>query len=268
VAVGSERVLLGTLLLLTSYVSPLTSQIQDNSFLIEEAYNQERGVVQHISTFERANDGSWAYTFTQEWPVGSIRHQLSYSIPVVNLAGAGTGLGDVALNYRYQLLGNSTARLIAAPRVSILFPTGNEERGRGQGALGFQVNLPVSWALSREIVTHWNAGATLTPSVTVPLGETVTTHSLRFGASAIWLVGPSLNFLVETVLDDSKLVRADGSIAKETGWILNPGVRWALNFPGDLQIVPGIAYTIGLGAGPDDNGLFLYLSFEHPFKHQ
>jgi len=27
--------------------------IEDNSFLIEEAYNQEAGVVQHISTFAR-----------------------------------------------------------------------------------------------------------------------------------------------------------------------------------------------------------------------
>src|SRR6185312_16420034 len=58
--------------------SSLAAQIQDNSFLIEEAYNQESGVVQHISTFERADGGDWAYSFTQEWPLGGIRHQLSY----------------------------------------------------------------------------------------------------------------------------------------------------------------------------------------------
>jgi hypothetical protein len=33
------------------------SQIQDNSFLIEEAYNQDPGVVQHIQTFARATRG-------------------------------------------------------------------------------------------------------------------------------------------------------------------------------------------------------------------
>ena len=44
--------------------------IQDNSFLVEEAYNQEFGVVQHISGFTRFWDSKdWAYTFTQEWPV-------------------------------------------------------------------------------------------------------------------------------------------------------------------------------------------------------
>ena len=31
--------------------------IQDNSFLVEEAYNQERGVVQHINTFQRRAPG-------------------------------------------------------------------------------------------------------------------------------------------------------------------------------------------------------------------
>src|SRR5215475_6685724 len=48
---------------------PKESPIQDNSFLIEEAYNQERHVVQHISTFSRMwNSKDWNYTFTQEWP--------------------------------------------------------------------------------------------------------------------------------------------------------------------------------------------------------
>ena len=41
--------------------------IQDNSFLAEEAYNQEPGVVQHIQTFMRMwNSKTWTYSFTQE----------------------------------------------------------------------------------------------------------------------------------------------------------------------------------------------------------
>lgn len=37
--------------------------IQDNSFLIEEAYNQEDGIIQHISTFERlSSTHDWVYT--------------------------------------------------------------------------------------------------------------------------------------------------------------------------------------------------------------
>jgi hypothetical protein len=46
---------------------------------------------------------------------------------------------------------------------------------------------------------------------------------------------------------------------------LNPGVRWAFDFDSGLQIVPGVAYTFALGAD-DADALFLYLSFEHPFR--
>src|SRR6266571_6660688 len=69
----------------SSSSSPATAKerelgIQDNSFLVEEAYNQEFGVVQHIQSFQRLwNREDWAYTFTQEWPVdASPKHQLSY----------------------------------------------------------------------------------------------------------------------------------------------------------------------------------------------
>jgi hypothetical protein len=114
--------------------------IQDNSFLVEEAYNQEHGIVQHISTFTRMwNCEDWTYSFTQEWPFRGIRNQLSYTVPVLHRGGAGTGLGDIALNYRYQLLGGEGA-LHAAPRLTVLLPTGSERRGRGAGALGLQTN--------------------------------------------------------------------------------------------------------------------------------
>src|SRR5438876_6718461 len=62
--------------------------IMDNSFLIEEAYNQEAGIVQHIfngvysvdrisGTTQRRLDLS----FTQEWPAYGQAHQFSYTIP-------------------------------------------------------------------------------------------------------------------------------------------------------------------------------------------
>src|SRR5690349_13537375 len=82
--------------------------IQDNSFLIEEAYNQDYGVVQHINNFTYlAQSKSWAYSFTQEWPVDAApKNQLSYTLLAVHapVVGSGVGFGDVALNYRYQLV--------------------------------------------------------------------------------------------------------------------------------------------------------------------
>ena len=83
----------------TQHTTDKTPGIQDNSFFIEEAYNQEEGVVQHINSFLRQHNGDWVYTFTQEWPLFSQQHQLSYTIPVQRLGSAphgGTGLGDIA----------------------------------------------------------------------------------------------------------------------------------------------------------------------------
>src|SRR4029078_4316463 len=92
-------------------LSVRAQDIADNSFLIEEAYNQEAGVVQHISTFSRPHGGgAWNYAFTQEWPLGGITKQLSYQLPMVTPAGgSGAGIGDVALNYRYQLVARESA---------------------------------------------------------------------------------------------------------------------------------------------------------------
>ena len=150
-------------LLVTFPLAALNSQaIQDNSFLIEEAYNQERGVVQHIATFVRAAGGDWLFAFTQEWPLGGIRHQFSYMIPIQGDSNTGTGVGDVGLNYRYQLVGSPESRTVLAPRLSILLPTGNDRLDRGSGGVGLQLNIPVTHVVAKQFVTHWNGGITFT----------------------------------------------------------------------------------------------------------
>ena len=68
------RLSLLTLLTAGTAGAQAPAPIQDNSFLVEEAYNQERGVVQHINTFARARGGGWEYGFTQEWPVRGQRY--------------------------------------------------------------------------------------------------------------------------------------------------------------------------------------------------
>jgi hypothetical protein len=257
----------GALLFATSLAAQEPAPIADNSFLIEEAYNQEAGVVQHISTFARADGGdAWDYSFTQEWPLGGIRHQLSYTIPLAHADGSGTGLGDVALNYRYQLVGSEEGGFHLAPRFSLLVPTGSEDDGRGSGALGFQTNLPASYVLGSALATHWNAGTTVVPSANGPLGASATTVDFNLGGSAIWRVRRSLNLMLEAVWFSSETPTGDGETIREESAFFNPGVRWAFDFDSGLQIVPGVAYTIGLGPSSGDDGLFLYLSFEHAFK--
>ena len=219
--------------------------IADNSFLMEEAYNQEAGVVQHISAWQRSlRSAAWAYTFTQEWPLGGQTHQLSYTLPVQRTESpSAIGFSDALLNYRYQLR-RADARVAIAPRLSMILPTGSTARGLGSGHVGVQLNVPASVTLTPALVSHWNAGVTALPQLT--------TYNL--GVSMIWLARPRFNVMLEVTW----LGQPRGG-AHDV--VMNPGVRWAYNFPSGLQIVPGVAF-------PDGKSVFLYLSFEHRFRSE
>jgi hypothetical protein len=243
--------------------------IQDNSFLVEEAYNQEKSVVQHINTFTYfATSHDWSYSFTQEWPVGGLRNQLSYTLTSVRagaFASRGAGIGDTLINYRYQVLGNGGTRVAFAPRVSLILPSGDSEFGRGYGGAGVQTNLPLSVVLLPKLVSHWNGGATLVPHARNDRGDRAATWSYNAGQSFIWLARPRFNVLLETYYANAQAVAAPGKTTWSPTLLLSPGVRWAYNLSRGLQIVPGLAVPIGAGPSAGEKGVFVYLSFEHPF---
>src|SRR6266480_17205 len=108
--------------------------ISDNSFLIEEAYNQE-------------------------WPFFSEDHQISFTIPSSHLRDEGqqqNGIGDVLLNYRYQALKEGDDIPAFAPRFSLILPTGNRDKGTGNGVVGYQWSVPLSKKISSRFALHFN----------------------------------------------------------------------------------------------------------------
>jgi hypothetical protein len=255
--------------------APLTAlaaegPIQDNSFLMEEAYNQEEGVVQHINTFQRfRNSGDWVYTFTQEWPVGGLKHQFSYTVPVVRSADSPdrhSGVGDIALNYRYQLVGDGEAKLAIAPRFSVIVPSGSENQGRGLGATSYQTNTAMSLVLSPTLVTHSNVGYTWTPKAKDGEGNKADLEAWNVGQSLIWLASQRINLMLEAIYTRGQEVAGPGRTNTVKTAYVSPGVRWSYDFASGLQIVPGIAFPIGVGPSRHEKSVFLYLSFEHPFK--
>ncbi|BDU77687.1 hypothetical protein METESE_26450 [Mesoterricola sediminis] len=242
--------------------------IQDNSFLVEEAYNQEPGVVQHISTFMRDRTSrDWLFTFTQEWPAPGITHQLSYTVPFQRLSASPDGrraVGDVLLNYRYQLLGDGEARVAIAPRLSLALPTGDERQGRGAGAPGLQGLVPISVVLGPACVAHFNVGASFTPGARNAAGDKADLTSWTLGQSFVWLAHPNANAMLEFAYTSGEAVAGPGRRERVETFYVNPGLRFAINFRSGLQIVPGIAFPIGVGPSRGDRSVFLYLSFEHP----
>lgn len=242
-----------------------TKKIQDNSFFLEEAYNQEAGVVQHIQSFmylKKSKD--WIYTFTQEWPVPKETHQLSYTIPVVHITDPtnSSGIGDIALNYRYQAVLKD--HIAVAPRLSVILPTGDYKKGHGTDTVGLQTNIAMSVELSDKFVTHWNLGATYTPRSKESGGARADTTAFNYGASLIYLATENFNFMLETAGTSGESVQPDGSRQQSNTFFINPGVRFAINFKSGLQIVPGISMPIGIGPSKGELGGLGYLSFEHP----
>jgi hypothetical protein len=212
-------------------VEAKTPIIQDNSFLVEEAYNQELGVVQHIQTFQRSwQTHEWTYGFTQEWPFNPApKHQLSYTIIGLNSAdGTGTGLGDVFLNYRYQLVGSGESKYAFAPRLSLILPTGDYKRGHGAGGIGYQVMLPFSWVHNSKLTTHWNLGSTVTPSQKNSAGETAKTYGVNAGQSFVWNLNSRVNLLMETVWNTSENVISKDQKEREHSVFINPGCTLGL----------------------------------------
>lgn len=259
-------------LLLAQAPPPKDRPIQDNSFLVEEAYNQEDRVVQHITTWQQDRQTKeWVATFTQEWPVGGLKHQFSFTLPAQRLRvdpaarQFKTAAGDVALNYRYQWMGDGDARVAISPRFSLYLPTGDEKRGMGRGATAYELQLPISAVLADRLVSHTNLNVITAPGAKDAAGAKADTSGWGAGQSLIWLANPRFNVMLEWIYRDDQVVAGANQTLRQKSAFLNPGIRWSHDFPSGLQIVPGIAVPIGVGPSRGEKGIFLYISFEHPF---
>ena len=248
--------------------------IEDNSFLVEEAYNQDPGVVQHIFNAIYVNDPKnrgWAFSFTQEWPLYGLEHQLSFTIPSFAQRQEGErvrGIGDMLINYRYQLLEEGDRSPAFAPRFSLILPTGNRRKGTGNGVVGYQWQLPFSKKFPPRLAAHANLGLTYLPGVRGVLdnGKLSAKHSLvsyNLGASGIYAITSRVHAMLEWVGTFEENLTGNGRPKRDFVSMISPGVRAAVVDEDDLQIVTGVGLPIGITKPADNFGVFLYFSVEH-----
>ena len=236
--------------------NPQPFKILDNSYLVEEAFNQEPGVVQNIFQWMRLS-GVWAFTFTQEWPVPRETHQLSYTL-ALNGGDGGTKFGDMLVNYRYQVMRESRSQPAFAPRVSLVLPTA---QGRVTRSPGLQVNLPFSKQV-RDVYFHWNAGFTALPS---PEPDAIATNKTLFSpqlaGSAIWRMRPMFHLMLETLYTSEQYFQQLGATARSNLGTVSPGFRTGWDV-GEAQIIWGAAAPVTFGDGRTVKALLLYFSYE------
>ncbi|MBA4055866.1 MAG: hypothetical protein C0490_14215 [Marivirga sp.] len=264
-----------------SYLRYGQPYIEDNSMFIEEAFNQEAGIIQHISSLI-IEDGNIVYAYTQEIPLAEVKHQLSFGISYnafktpdavkqfSNAQFLTNGIGDLFINYRPLLLRKNDWALVI-PRFSLIVPTGDARYGFGTGGWGGQFNLAVTKRLSRKMVTHFNAGCTQFSKAdfyefdsegTPKLSFEKNISATNFGASVILFVTPRFNLLTEYVSYFEQGLQNDGVKATTNSMIINPGFRVAVDI-GKVQIVPGGGIPFNFVNGQFQNsGAFIYLSIE------
>lgn len=257
-----------------SYLYHGQPAFEDNSFLLEEAINQER-VSQYVSNFyfDNLRGGSFLYSFAHEFPLWSSRHQLSYELLYylqnsTESINRGGGFGDINVSYHFQASGKKAWAMVV-PAMTLIIPTGKS--GYGSGGFGGQFNLLVTKSLSRKLVTHYNAGYTFisqadfyqsTITGTPALSFEKDLHYKNLGASLIWYQGRKFNWFIEYISNFLTDIKVDGTSSDRHQLTLNPGLRFAIDH-NRIQIVPGVSTPFIFTDGKFNRlGLFFYISFE------
>ena len=244
--------------------------ITDNSFLVEEGFNQEPGVVQNLFAFERTGPGGWEAKFVQEWPLRSMRHQVSYALGFARDGGA-SQFSNVSLDYRLQVWTEGSGRPAFSPRASLLVNRESLETPETEGAAGVEFSLPFS-KRTGPVYFHWNAGLRWFPSAStfnrslpqIAQSDDVSLSTPFAAGSAIVAVRPMLNLLLEVAAESDHAVVGPGEAARSAVFTVSPGARSGVNL-GDAQIVVGLAFPFVRQDGETDAGVLGYASYELPF---
>jgi hypothetical protein len=229
--------MLKLLLFLTLVQSSLTfAVIEDNSFLIEEAYNQDSGVYQFIQMYQATKQDD--YEFSSEMPLTDRVHQLSLDLSMRRSDKNVQELNETKLNYRWQPINREI--ILVADRLGLVAPV-------GQGSYGIENVLASTWKINEIWVNHWNIGYRLHPDK----------NAFLLAGSMIYLLSDKFNVLFETMLKKDEVTTLQ----------INPGIRFDIGDQfEETQIIPGISLPIQILNGQQAAGILLYLSFEPKFK--
>lgn len=218
---------------------------EDNSFLLDEAFTQPKGVWQNIVTVYARKD-NFTTSFSQQIPITD-RHQFGYTLNYGVVGSSDAGFGDVYLHYNYAWKGKAD-KILLMPEFTLIIPTGKD---RGYGGWGAQIALAATKRLSQKVLTHYNIGYSYVSRADRTFFQE-DLHLQNVGASVVWYVTRRFNLMFEST----------GGLAKVFNLTLNPGFR-VLFETGTSQIVPGLSVPFNfensnfLGAG-----VFVYLSYE------
>jgi hypothetical protein len=261
-----------------SYLYYGQPHIEDNSMLIDEAFNQTHRNLQHITNVSFSKNTA-TYSYALEIPLKNEKHQLSFSFNYGSIKKQDittgynlmeNGVGDASLSYRPLLFGKDWQAMVI-PRFTLIIPSGNAQKGLGSGGWGSEFGIAITKRIIPAVVTNYNVSYTWICKADYytkaadgnsPVKTELNCASKSFGMSAIWLLKPHLNLMLEYLITSGTSGNANTVINNS---IINPGFRFAVD-AGNVQIVPGVGIPLNFtGNRFSDAGCFIYLSIEHPY---
>ena len=190
-------------------------KIADNSFLVEEAFNQERG---HLPEHLRRARGRAATGRRPSRRNGrsSRRRTSSRTRVAVSRWRTTFGFGDMLLNYRYQALEEGPGRPAFSPRVS-LDPADRERRnGLGDGSRPAGQPAVQQAARRRLLALERRASPGCRAPRRGPAGDDDRADLLSpfLAGSAIYALRPMFHLMLENVLLFERSFDGIGTVAR------------------------------------------------------
>lgn len=245
-----------SLLLFILLTGPVLARVEDNSFLLEEAYNQNPGEIQLIQRYQTFQHERPEYGVEIEAPITDNTHQFSLAI------GRQENLSDLEVGYRFQAINVEGKMLTEGLR--IILPTGSLRNESDHGVVGYEWLQSATVVFNEKISNHWNLGVRVYPNAESPsTSDDRTLTNFIGGTSLVYYYQEDLNFLLEGLFESEEMIDDRGEIESEVRFTLNPGVRFAWNIDWQKsQIVPGIAFPVVFNDEKTNPGVFFYFSWE------
>ena len=249
-------------LLLSSFTA---LAVVDNSFLLEEAYQQPSGTYQFIQTYQTAfkKGSGYDYGFALEAPITDLVHQFSFSGTRSRSEDVSHGsMSDITINYRYQPY-NRDGKLVTE-RFGLILPTGRVDQGSGRGVLGFEFMQAATIIFSERWANHWNLGVSLFPRAKFSDTQKRTTLTeVKAGTSWVYFLQDDINLMMELFLETEQTLNEDNEQETEMSVTLSPGIRFGKSYDWkEMEVVPGFGFPVQFAESNTDVGMILYLSFE------
>lgn len=188
----------------------------------------------YTNTITRGDEATVGNEVVYERRLGA-RNQIEAVVPVDTARQDGKwygGLGDVALAFRRTFLANARTGTIAAGGAEVAFPTGNAERGLGNGFYVFEPFGMVGQALSDNVVLQMHGGLEIPSDETRAKKEAYLRTAIGFTYLADRGFGRSWSPQVEVLMAHP--------FGEKTEWDLVPQLQVSLSKIQHVMVAGGV----------------------------